>query len=62
MQQARPAQAAVQAPVAPAKCGSAGAHVPGRCSHSPDTINPIIAGDHFFVGFPTFAKPALTNE
>jgi hypothetical protein len=43
-------KAPVQAPIAPARCGSAGAHAPGRCSHSPHTINPIIAGNHFSLG------------
>jgi hypothetical protein len=43
-------KAAVQAPIAPAGCGSAGANAPGRCSHSPHTINPIIESDHFWLG------------
>jgi hypothetical protein len=33
--------------IAPAGCDFDGANARGRCSHSPDTINPIIASDHF---------------
>jgi len=46
--------------IAPAGCDHAGAHAQGRCSHSPDTINPIIAGDHFLKTTPGIGEALLT--